>query len=333
MHGAPYTNPQMPPPVTGRSFTKIGLTLLSLLVLAGGVFLAVLYFQGTKAAASVGEKAVQTSKPQSVYPPLEEKPVAQAAPPVEDPNVKRWAEQQRINQALLVALEELKKRKPATATAVRQPAQETKPPPHAAPLYIANKIEAQPAASPVPEYTLAPWATRIPCTIEPLMNSDVPGAFTAKVSTNVYDTKTGRHLLVPQGATLGGHDRGETLIYGNERLPTVALALTIADRTYDLGNAPVTDQLGTNGLTGDVDQHYGRLLAAVLIQGVLKAGTVAITEAAGGTVVSGFTSAGNQATSKVTAPMLNTRPTIKVFSGQGCAVLLVKELKLPAQWQ
>ena len=49
------------------------------------------------------------------------------------------------------------------------------------------------------------------------MNSDVEGYFTAKVNTNVYDTATGRHLLVPQGATIGGRDHGSTLLYGNER--------------------------------------------------------------------------------------------------------------------
>ena len=71
----------------------------------------------------------------------------------------------------------------------------------------------------------------------------------------------------------------------------------------------------------------------MLIQGVLRAGTVAVTEAAGGTHVSGFTSTGNQATTKITAPMLNTRPTIQVFPGQGCHVLLVKPLMLPSVWQ
>src|SRR5262249_13151836 len=76
--------------------------------------------------------------------------------------------------------------------------------------------------SAVMEYTLAPWATKLPCTIEPLMNSDVEGYFTAKVNTNVYDTATGRHLLVPQGATIGGRDHGSTLLYGNERLPTTS---------------------------------------------------------------------------------------------------------------
>ena len=46
----------------------------------------------------------------------------------------------------------------------------------------------------------APGATKLPCQIETAMNSDVEGYFTAKVTTNVYDTATGRHLLVPQGS-------------------------------------------------------------------------------------------------------------------------------------
>ena len=81
------------------------------------------------------------------------------------------------------------------------------------------------------------------------MNSDVEGSFTAKVNTNVYDTATGRHLLVPQGATIGGRDHGSTPLR-NERLPTTSLALTIGDRTYDLGQAPMMDQLGTNAVDG-----------------------------------------------------------------------------------
>jgi len=145
--------------------------------------------------------------------------------------------------------------------------------------------------------------------------------------------------LVPQGSTVLGNDQANELIYGSERMDTVSLKLALPDgRTVDLGRAPVTDQQGVAGLTGDVNQHYGRLLAAVLIQGVLKGGTTAITttmaNAAGaGQVTSGLASAGNQATNKVTGPMLNTRPTITVEAGQLANVLLLKELKLPAMWQ
>jgi type IV secretion system protein VirB10 len=170
------------------------------------------------------------------------------------------------------------------------------------------------------------------------MNSDVPGNFTAKISQNVYDTKTGQHLLVPQGATIGGTDQGETLLYGNQRLPTVALQLVIEDRTYDLGKAPVTDQVGTNGLTGEVDNHYGRLASAVLISGVLKGGQqmlqAELAQAGGvGYVATGIGTSGNQAAQQRIGRALDTRPTIQVFPGQGCQVLLTKPLTLPVVWQ
>ena len=42
-----------------------------------------------------------------------------------------------------------------------------------------------------------------------------------------------------------GHDQSSTLLYGNERLPTISLTLALPDgRSVDLGQAPVTDQQG-----------------------------------------------------------------------------------------
>src|SRR5207245_9227961 len=122
-----------------------------------------------------------------------------------------------------------------------------------------------------PEYALAPGATKLPCVIETAINSDVEGYFTAKVSANVYDTATGRHLLVPQGSTILGHDQSSTLLYGNERLPTMSLTLALPDgRSVDLGQAPGTDQQGVAGLTGSVHQPGGRLLGAAFSGGALR---------------------------------------------------------------
>jgi type IV secretion system protein VirB10 len=159
------------------------------------------------------------------------------------------------------------------------------------------------------------------------------------VHSNVYDTKTGQWLLVPQGSTILGHDRSKSLVYGDERMDTVSLTLSLPDgRTVDLGRSPVTDQQGVAGLTGEVDQHYWRLFGAVFIGGALKGGVTAMqtamTSASGaGQVTSGIATLGNQATTNVVGPLLNTRPTIIVHAQQLCNVLLVKELHLPAMWQ
>jgi type IV secretion system protein VirB10 len=175
--------------------------------------------------------------------------------------------------------------------------------------------------------------------LETKIISDVEGKLTGRVTTNVYDTATGRHLLVPQGSTILGDTQSSKLLYGNERLDTVTLKLTFPDgRSVDLGQAPITDQDGVSGMGGDVDQHYPRLLAAVVIQGVLKGGTTSVTvaanEAAGvGHIASSVAGIGAQAGTKITGPLLSTKPTITVEAGQLGNVILLKELKLPAMWQ
>jgi type IV secretion system protein VirB10 len=170
------------------------------------------------------------------------------------------------------------------------------------------------------------------------MNSDVEGYFTAKVSTNVYDTATGRHLLVPQGSTILGHDQSSALLYGNERLPTISLTLALPDgRSVELGQAPVTDQQGVAGLTGQVNNHWWRLFGAVYRRGLAR-GTQALQlglAQAGptGQVAGGIGATGAQVTQQRLGRALDTRPTITVDSGQLCQVLLTKPLTLPALWQ
>jgi len=240
-------------------------------------------------------------------------------------------------------LEALKKRPTGTTVIQQGQSQATKTTTpaktSASMLFVEHSLkEPEAVKSKVPEYTLAPGATKLPCVIETAINSDVEGYFTAKVSSNVYDTATGRHLLVPQGSTILGHDQSSTLLYGNERLPTLSLTLALPDgRSVDLGQAPVTDQQGVAGLTGRVNQHFWRLFGAVFIGGALRGGMQAIqsgiAQAGGvGQVAAGIGSLGQQAVTQRAGRALDTRPTIEVDSGQLCQVLLTKPLTLPALW-
>jgi type IV secretory pathway VirB10-like protein len=273
------------------------------------------------------------------YPAPETKSPAQAATAEVDKTAMELAKLRADLLRQQQELEELKKRgmvkytPPAPTQAVPQ---RQVPPPM---LYVSHEVKDTPAPPKIPEYALAPGATKLPCVVETAINSDVEGYFTAKVSTNVYDTATGRHLLVPQGSTILGHDQSSTLLYGNERLPTISLTLALPDgRSVDLGHAPVTDQQGVAGLTGRVNQHYWRLFGAVFIGGALRGGMQALqvaTAHAGGAgqVASGIAATGNQATQQRLGRALDTRPTIEVDAGQLCNVLLIKPLHLPAMWQ
>jgi type IV secretory pathway VirB10-like protein len=229
-------------------------------------------------------------------------------------------------------LEVLKNRQPPTPPKPTPPPAQPK---RSSMIFVSHELKDEPEKAPN-TYTLAPGATKIPCVVETAVNSDVEGSLTAKVNTNIYDTATGHHLLIPQGSTILGHDRSSTLLFGNERLPTIALTLALRDgRSVDLGNAPMTDQQGVAGLTGDVNNHWGRLAGAVFVGGALRGGQQVIqTEIAsqGGAtpIVGGIAGQANTLAQQRLGRAMDTRPTITVEAGQLCTVLLIKPLRLPA---
>jgi type IV secretion system protein TrbI len=272
-------------------------------------------------------------KPEVKADPLLPKPV--------DMTAAELAKLRAMMAAMQAELDALKNRKMPTATTIVKEAPKQEPVKKApgAMLFVSHEIKPGTTTPPTPEYVLAPGATKLPCIVETVVNSDVEGYLTCLVSTNVYDTATGRHLLVAQGSTILGHDQSQALLYGNERLPTVSLTLTLPDgRSVDLGHAPITDQQGVAGLTGDVNNHWFRLFGAIFIGGALRGGTqalqIAAANAAGaGQVASGIGSVGNQALAPRIGRALDTRPTITVKAGQLANVLLIKPLSLPAMWQ
>ncbi len=331
------------PPTLPVTRLRLG-RLVLLLVISAGVLLGgtvwLLHTQGHSLTAPIIDSTAWPAwlKQRQQYPTAD----VTASAPVAAPPDQTAAQLAALRAQLLAqqqAIDELKRRGIPTP---QGPAKPQAPPQHKTPgsmLFVSHELPAAAHAPKASEYTLAPGATKLPCVVETAIKSDVEGYFTAKVSANVYDTASGRHLLVPQGSTILGHDQSSTLLYGNERLPTISLTLALPDgRSVDLGQAPVTDQQGVAGLTGKVDQHFWRLFGAVLIGGALRGGTQAVqleTAQGGpmGQVAGGIAQSGSQATQQRLGRALDTRPTIRVESGQLCQVLLTKPLTLPALWQ
>jgi type IV secretory pathway VirB10-like protein len=271
-----------------------------------------------------------------------EKPEVKAEAPAPKPVDMTAAELAKLRAMLAqmqAEIEALKNRKTPVATTVVQketPKEPVKKVPGSL-LFVAHDVKEAPPKPRVPEYTLGP-ATFVPCILETSIISEVQGNFVCVVSTNIFDTATGRHLLVSQGSKILGADTSLDLLYGNERLPTFGLTLRFPDgRSVDLGHAPVMDQKGSMGLTGKVDSHFWRLAGAVLIGGALRGGVqamqTAMAQAAGaGPFVSGYGSVLNQALSPRLGRALDTRPTITIDAGLA-NLLLLKPLSLPAMWQ
>jgi type IV secretion system protein VirB10 len=97
----------------------------------------------------------------------------------------------------------------------------------------------------------------IPAALLTGLRSDLPGQITAQVTANVFDSPTGRHLLIPQGARLiGAYD--SRVSFGQRRILLVWNRLILPnDRSIVLERMPGADEAGYAGLEDGVDYHLG----------------------------------------------------------------------------
>ena len=164
----------------------------------------------------------------------------------------------------------------------------------------------------------------IPAVLEQALNSDLPGEIKALVRENVYDTATGRYLLIPQGARLvGTYD--SRVGYGQDGIQVVWSRLIFPDgSSINLEGMAGQDATGHAGLRHDVDNHYKRLVGFGLLTSAFSA-AFQLSQTRRGTVL-GYPSAAETAGSAiggnisqlgadVTRRNLNIQPTIKVPVG------------------
>ena len=112
----------------------------------------------------------------------------------------------------------------------------------------------------------------MPATLVTGINSDLPGKIVAQVTQNVYDTATGRHLLIPQGTRLWGTYSNQ-VAFGQERVLVAWNRLIFPDgKALDIGEMPGATGAGYSGLKDQVNNHYFRLFGAALMMSAITAG-------------------------------------------------------------
>jgi len=113
----------------------------------------------------------------------------------------------------------------------------------------------------------------IPAILEQAANSDLPGELRARVRENVYDTATGRYLLIPQNSILVGKYNSD-IAYAQNRIQVNwdRLLLTSNQPTIFLNQMNGVADDGSAGLTGRVNNHYKRLIGFALLSSAFAAG-------------------------------------------------------------
>jgi len=164
------------------------------------------------------------------------------------------------------------------------------------------------------------------------LNSDLPGLVVAQVSENVYDSITGRTLLIPQGARLIG--RYESAIAFGQRRAFVAWQRIIwpDGSSLTIDNAPASDAAGYAGLADKVDFHTGTLLKGVGLSTLLGVGTqLSLGDSESDLVRALRESAqqgGSRAGDRLVERSLDIEPTITIRPGVPVRVLVHADLVL-----
>jgi type IV secretion system protein VirB10 len=172
----------------------------------------------------------------------------------------------------------------------------------------------------------------IPAALVTGLNSDLPGRVIAQVTAPVFDSVTGDHLLIPQGARLlGTYDSAS--VYGDTRLFLVWNRILMPNGwSLRLAGMEATDPMGAAGLSDRTDGHLDRLAGAIGLSALLS---VVANEAEGEDERAFTRSVGDAAAQeaarvggRIVDRQLTVRPTLRVRPGAPVRVLVTRDMQL-----
>lgn len=171
----------------------------------------------------------------------------------------------------------------------------------------------------------------IPAALITGIRSDLPGQITAHVTENVYDSPTGRILLVPQGTRLiGQYDNG--VGFGQRRVLLVWNRLILPNgRSIVLERQPGADAEGFAGLEDGVDYHWWDLAKAAALSTLLGVGAELATDQNDrliGAIRDGAQDTINDAGQQIVRRQLNVQPTLTIRPGFPVRVIVTRDLVL-----
>ncbi|WP_419914561.1 TrbI/VirB10 family protein [Hoeflea sp.] len=164
------------------------------------------------------------------------------------------------------------------------------------------------------------------------INSDLPGLAVAQVTENVYDTATGRTLLIPQGSRLiGAYD--SVVAFGQSRALLVWQRIVLPDgSSVEIDNLPATDAAGYAGLKDEVDHHTWRLLKGIAMATLIGVGTELSLGADESDLVRAIRESTqqnvNRAGQRITERNLDIQPTITVRPGWPLRIIVQRDIVL-----
>ena len=177
------------------------------------------------------------------------------------------------------------------------------------------------------------------------INSDLPGHLIAQVAQSVYDTATGQHLIVPQGAKLFGR-YDSRVVYGQERVLIAWNRLVFPDGSaVTLGAMPGADMEGYAGFHDQVDNHYLRIFGSALLMSMITGGSSYAMDSVSNSdqdnnkttvqdaMASALAAQMGQTTMTLLQKNLNIKPTLEIRPGYQFNVIVTKDVVFREPWR
>jgi type IV secretory pathway VirB10-like protein len=163
------------------------------------------------------------------------------------------------------------------------------------------------------------------------IHSDLPGQITAQVTENIYDSPTGRVLLVPQGTRVIGQ-YNNSVQFGQSRVLLVWNRLIFPNgRSVVLERQPGADVEGYAGLKDGVDYHWWDLAKAAGLSTLLSVGAELATND-DNRLIQAIRNGGqdtiNDAGQQIVRRQLNVAPTLTIRPGFLVRVIVTRDLVL-----
>ena len=151
-----------------------------------------------------------------------------------------------------------------------------------------------------------------------------------QVTEAVYDSLTGKILLIPQGARLIGQYDAQVAFGQNRALLVWNRIVMPNGRSVVLERQPGADAEGYAGLQDQVDNHWGALFKAALLSTILSVGSEAGTSNDENSLVDAIRRAASDSISQtgrqVVGRSLQVQPTITVRPGFPVRVIVTRDL-------
>ena len=178
--------------------------------------------------------------------------------------------------------------------------------------------------------------TIIAAALETGINTDLPGDVLATVAENIYDSVSGKNLLIPQGSKLLAK-YSSNISFGQNRVQVAWQRLIRPDGvSVQLANMNGVDPQGMSGYSGYVDQHWweyakgiGLMALFSIIDGQLQYSIKTADNQGVSDIANSVTAGIDQIGTQFTSNAMNIQPTIIVKQGAKVQVFVNSDIIMP----